>query len=105
MGSDEIELEPGLGAAQGAALEASKPLESATALESPTAPAGVGGDVEIARALAAGQLQPAEARNLLIEQVLAEQLPGLAPDARARLEAELGALLDGDPSLSSLLRP
>jgi len=60
----------------------------------------------IAEGLASGALDPAAAQQLLIDQVLAEQLPpGVAPEQLARLRGEIAALLESDPALANLLRP
>lgn len=59
----------------------------------------------IAEGLASGVLDPAAAQQLLIDQVLAEQLPpGVAPEQLERLRTELAALLEGDPAIADLLR-
>ena len=58
----------------------------------------------IAEGLASGAIDPAAAQQVLIDQVLAEQPPGLAPEQLERLRGELAALLESDPALKALLR-
>lgn len=109
--SDEIDLDakvPGMAAG----------LEGAQAPSEVTSGAGVNeiagtmstdalaANRAIAEGLASGALDPVAAQQLLIEQVLAEQLPpGVAPEQIERLRVELAALLESDPALANLLRP
>lgn len=61
-------------------------------------------DRVIAEGLASGAIDPIAAQQLLIDQVLAEQLPpGLAPEQIERFRGELVALLEADPALAALL--
>lgn len=109
--SDEIELQPGLaskaasaaGAAgvDAASVEAAAGAQASAASE---ASAAVSSSAEIARALAAGELDAVAARQQLIEAVISEQFGELEGATRARLEAEIGALLEDDPTLGRYLR-
>jgi hypothetical protein len=59
----------------------------------------------IAEAIAAGTLDPVAAQALLLDQVLAEQLPALAAAELDPVRDELLELLTDDPTLTRLLRP
>ena len=68
------------------------------------APVAAGETLDIAAALASGRIDASEAQALLIESVLAEQLPpGSSPAQLEALRNELSALLSGDPTLARLL--
>ncbi|HLT38990.1 MAG TPA: hypothetical protein VK034_22055 [Enhygromyxa sp.] len=103
--SDEIDLDAKLPGALG--TEAAAEIASAAGIEGPSAvdgPAEAAANRAIAEGLASGALDPVAAQQLLIDQVLAEQLPpDIAPEQLERLRGELAALLQGDPALLGLL--
>jgi hypothetical protein len=101
-GSDEID--PNAPAAKIGGPEPLAPAASAE-VEAVTASAGLDqADLSVAEAIASGQVDPAGASELIIEQVIAEQLPDASPEQIERLRAELSELLADDPTLASLLR-
>ncbi|PRP92466.1 hypothetical protein ENSA5_48840 [Enhygromyxa salina] len=102
--SDEIDLDPKVpGAAAVGGPSAANPVGATHGVE---APASTQASAEIAEALASGRIDALAAQELLIDQVLAEQLPADLPPAQLeRLRAELAALLSEDPNLASLLSP
>jgi hypothetical protein len=82
------------GAAGASAVD---PAGEATAVRGPDA---------IAEALAAGRIDPAAARALLIDEAVAAALPpGADPAMAAELRAEIEAVLAADPTLERLLTP
>lgn len=98
-GDDEIDL-PGAGATarpspvDGAQLDAPAPVEAG------------GESAEIAAALASDRVDAAQAQALLIDRVIAEQLPlDMSPTRLEAVRAELASLLEGDPTLAALLDP
>ena len=100
-GSDEINLDAKPGAVAGSdAASAAAGLEASGSIDGTAATAA---NRAIAEGLASGAIDPVAAQQLLIDQVLAEQSPGLAPEQIERLRGELAALLDGDPALASIL--
>lgn len=104
--SDEIDLNAKLPGALGGAGEIAGAAGVETnGVEGPAA-ATIAANRAIAEALASGALDPVAAQQLLIDQVLAEQLPpDIAPEQLERLRGELAALLQGDPALLGLLQP
>jgi len=81
-----------------------------TASVSPSEAVDAPGDAlgldEISAGLAAGSLSAAEARTLLIDRVVAAQLPAGADAAMAaEVRADVAAALEGDPTLEALLDP
>jgi hypothetical protein len=117
MGSDDIDLDAKL-AASSAPVDAlpvdaprtdAPPVAEVTELSPGSEVAGAtevadAGQIDLVSGLATGALDPIAAQQLLIEQVLAEQLPGIPPERLERLRLELATLLDGDPTLAGLLR-
>jgi hypothetical protein len=105
--SDEIDFDAklaGASAGEAAGVEGTAGVDGSGSIEGAAASATVANRA-IAEGLASGAIDAATAQQLLIDQVLAEQLPpGLAPEQFERLRGELAALLAGDPALASLLR-
>ena len=116
-GDDELEL--GIGAIErngpAAAAEApdgiaeAEPVGSASetaavsAVDAPQSPLGVD---EISAGLAAGSLSPADAQTMLIDRVVAAQLPeGASPAAIESVRSDVEAALANDPLLAELLNP
>jgi hypothetical protein len=101
--SDEINLDPKLsGAAAAPTVDAAKAVAGAGEVVPSQALEGV----DVAEALSSGRIDAIAAQQLLIDQVLAEQLPtDLAPAQLERLRGELASLLADDPALLGLLRP
>jgi hypothetical protein len=100
-GADDIELDPSL-PANGVVGSMAVDAASGTAPTSPTE--AIRGDAAIAEALAAGRIDSVAARELLLAEVAAEQLPADASaESIARLTAALRELLADDPSLARLL--
>lgn len=105
--SDEIDLDtklPGavLGSDGAAEIAKTAAVEPQATVEAATAAS----NRAIAEGLATGALDPVAAQQLLIDRVLAEQLPAdLPPEQIERIRGELAALLEGDPNLFSLLQP
>jgi len=100
MSADEIDPLAGPAAADAADGPHAIARASATEASDP-----VRDTQAIAEGLASGALDPVAAQQLLIDQVLAEQLPtGIAPDQLERIRGELANLLAGDPTLAALLR-
>lgn len=101
-GNDEID--PNAPAAKVGGAKPLAPAASATveAVQAGSEPSE--DDLAVAEAIASGQVDPAAAGELIIEQVIAEQLPDASPEQVARLRAELSELLADDPTLASLLR-
>ena len=101
-GSDEIDFDAklaGASASEAAGIEGASSLEGSASIDGTTA-----ANRAIAEGLASGAIDAVTAQQLLIDQVLAEQLPpGLAPEQLERLRGELAALLEADPALASLL--
>jgi hypothetical protein len=102
-GSDEIDFDAkpsavgGSDAAAGAAgVDGSRSIDGSAAAVANRA---------IAEGLASGAIDPVAAQQLLIDQVLAEQPPGLAPEQLERLRGEIAALLESDPALTAFLAP
>jgi hypothetical protein len=91
------------GVVAAAEVESTGPVQAASAVDAPSSTAGID---EISAALAAGSLSPAEAQAMLIDQVVAAQLPaGADPALAAEVRAEVADALAGDPVLASLLDP
>lgn len=68
-------------------------------------PAATDATAAIASAIASGALEPATAQAQLIAAAVAALRPaGADPAAWAAIEAEVAALLAGDPTLGDLLR-
>jgi len=92
-------------------VSSASPAEAPKSAEATSAAASVGsgeaaGVDEIARALAAGEIDPAQAQQMLIDQVTAEQLPADAsPELVESVRSEVAALLAEDPTLQALLDP
>jgi len=116
-GDDELELGIGAiernapaGAANAAegvqeaeAIGPSSEVAAATPVDAPASPLGVD---EISAGLAAGSLSPAEAQAMLIDRVVAAQLPeGAAPALVESVKREVAAALANDPHLAALLDP
>ncbi len=122
-GDDELEL--GIGA-----IEPNAPAVAADAPEATDATEAVGGTAavgsaseiaatasvdapesalgvdEISAGLASGSLSPAEAQSMLIDRVVAAQLPeGAAPALVESVHNEVAAALADDPLLAALLDP
>ena len=106
MSSDEVELDPALGAK----VSPAGSVAGVAGSEAATAAGAVEGvapnmSAEIAAALASGRVDPARAQELLIDQIAREQLPaGASAEDLAALRGELQTLLGGDPTLARLLR-
>lgn len=78
--------------------------DAAAATTAVDASSAVQGDADLARALSAGEISPAQAQQALIEQAVESQLPeGATPAERELLRAELEAVLASDPTLAGLL--
>jgi len=106
------------GAAEAAPTAATEATHQADALDSVGASASIAatGSVEatasplaldeISAALAAGSLSPAEAQSLLIDRVVATQVPeGADPAMVEEIRTEVAAALADDPTLAALLDP
>jgi hypothetical protein len=102
--SDEIDFDAklaGASASEAAGVDAAAGVQGSGSIDGTAASAA---NRAIAEGLASGAIDAARAQQLLIDQVLAEQLPpDLAPEQLERLRGELAALLEGDPALTSLL--
>jgi hypothetical protein len=105
---DEIDLDAKLPLG----IAASDPTPAAagvTAIEGGVAAtqtvSSVAANQAIVEAIATGTLDPVAAQALLLDQVLAEQLPDLAADELDHVRDELTQLLADDPTLARLLRP
>lgn len=100
-GTDDIELDPSL---PSSAVTASTAIDAASGT-APTSPSeAIHGDAAIAEALASGRIDSIAARELLLAEVAAEQLPADASaESIARLTSALRELLGDDPSLARLL--
>ena len=100
--SDEIDFDAKL---SGASASEAAGVEAVGREGSIDGTAATAANRAIAEGLASGAIDAVTAQQLLIDQVLAEQLPpGLAPEQLERLRGELAALLEGDPALASLLQ-
>ncbi len=100
-GADDIDISPSL---PSGALTSTTAVEGV--LENPALEpsAAIRGDAAIAEALATGQIDSVAARELLLAEVVAEQLPQSAsPESIQRLGAELRELLADDPTIERLL--
>lgn len=85
------------------AVRETGPVQAASAVDAPVDTLGVD---EISAGLAAGSLTPAEAQSLLIDRVVAAQLPeGADPALVASVRSEVAAALADDPILAELLDP
>jgi hypothetical protein len=99
--SDEIDFDAKL---SGASASEAAGVEAVAREGSIDAVAATAANRAITEALASGAIDAVTAQQLLIDQVLAEQLPpDLAPEQLERLRGELAALLEADPGLTSLL--
>ena len=79
------------------------PVQAASAVDAPSSTTGID---EISASLAAGSLSPADAQAMLIDQIVAAQLPdGADPALAAEIRAEVADALADDPVLASLLDP
>ncbi|MBV1862260.1 MAG: hypothetical protein KUG77_27825 [Nannocystaceae bacterium] len=86
-----------------AAVGTADEIAAAAAVDAPGSPLGVD---EISAGLAAGSLSPAEAQSMLIDRVVAAQLPeGAAPALVASVQSEVAEALANDPLLAALLDP
>ena len=94
------------------AAKATKPAQGASEVAS-TAAAGAADEVEaassdmaLAEALSTGAVDPAQAQERLIDEVVRAQLPDDAgPELIERVRSEVEALLADDPTMSALLDP
>ncbi|MGH1343241.1 MAG: hypothetical protein ACRBN8_16905 [Nannocystales bacterium] len=78
-------------------------IAAATAVDAPGSALGID---EISAGLASGSLSPAEAQSMLVDRVVAAQLPeGAAPALVESIQAEVAAALANDPTLAALLDP
>lgn len=85
------------------AIGSSSEIAATTAVDAPASPLGID---EISAGLAAGSLSPAEAQAMLIDRVVAAQLPeGAAPAVVESVRSEVAAALANDPHLAMLLDP
>ncbi|GEM_PF-4472227 len=99
-GSDDIDVGR-IGGAQGPA--GSSPVSPIA--DNPVEAAELSPDATIAGLVTDGTLPPARVEAVLIEQVIAEQMPAdTSPELLARATRELRELLAGDPALQALLR-
>jgi hypothetical protein len=100
--SDEIDLDPKLsGAVAAPALDAAQAVASVGEVAPTEAPQSI----DVAEALSSGRIDALAAQQLLIDQVIAEQLPPDLPPAQLeRLRVEIASLLADDPTLHGLLR-
>ena len=105
MEDDEIELSgpQGLQGVAGAQGVASVSASAAASTEALSGAGAVDSDTAIAEALSVGRIDATQAQALLIEQIIAEQIPSGAPDLVERLRVELNKQLSGDPTLAALL--
>jgi hypothetical protein len=100
-GTDDIDLDPSL---PSSAIGASTAVESASGTASTGPSEAIRGDAAIAEALAAGRIDSVAARELLLAEVVAEQLPvDSSAESIARLTSALRELLADDPMLARLL--
>jgi len=85
------------------AVGSASEIAAAAAVDAPGSALGVD---EISAGLAAGSLSPAEAQSMLIDRVVAAQLPeGASPAVVASVQSEVAAALANDPLLAALLDP
>ena len=99
--ADAADAAEGVGAAE--AVGSAGEIAATAAVDAPASPLGVD---EISAGLAAGSLSPAEAQSMLIDRVVAAQLPeGAAPAVLESVRAEVAAVLANDPLLAALLDP
>lgn len=99
--SDEIDFDAKLSGASASEAAGVEPVGREGSIDAVAATAG---NRAIAEGLASGAIDAVTAQQLLIDQVLAEQLPpDLAPEQLERLRGELASLLEADPALTSLL--
>lgn len=89
------------------AAQAASEVDSTAAAAAADAATGVGGpDLAIAEALSTGSVDPAQARDQLVDQVVRSQLPeDASPELIERVRSEVEALLADDPTLGALLDP
>lgn len=101
--SDEIDVDAKLaGASASASMDGAAAVDASDSIEGAAATSSA--SRAIAEGLASGAIDAVTAQQMLIDQVLAEQLPpDLAPEQLERLRGEIAALLEGDPGLASLL--
>lgn len=104
LGIDEI--------SRSRATEATQAPDEASAVGGATAPeaaqeaAGAGTVEAITEGLASGDLDPVQARELLVDAAVREQLgEDASPELVEAIRAEVEGLLDGDPTLAALLQP
>lgn len=85
------------------AVRETGPVDAPAAVD---APPDVLGIQEISAGLAAGSLSPAEAQSLLIDRIVAAQLPaGADPALLETVRSEVAEALADDPLLAELLDP
>ena len=85
------------------AVGAAGEIAATTAVDAPGSALGID---EISAGLAAGSLSPADAQSMLIDRVVAAQLPeGAAPALVESIQSEVAAALADDPLLAALLDP
>lgn len=96
----------GVSRPQGAApVDAAAPTEATAAVERVEAPQ-IDAVARVAESLATGAIDADAALRALIDATASSVLgPGADPAALAAVRAEVEALLAGDPTLASLLRP
>ena len=104
-GADDLEM--GVGRVSSAPVADSAESASGINATAPTRAPTAAGDVEaLSQALAAGEIDPAQAQEMLINAVVAQQLPeGAGPELAEAIRAEVEAMLAEDPTLQALLSP
>ena len=104
-GGDDLEL--GVGRVLDAkAAQNAAPAEGVGAAPPSRATDASSSVEELTQALAAGEIDPAGAQEMLIDAVVQEQLPADAsPELIEAIRAEVEAMLAEDPTLQAMLQP
>ena len=104
-GADDLEM--GVGRVASAQNAAATGASGAVDPASSTRATAAAGDIEaLTSALASGEIDPAQAQQMLIECVVQEQLPADAtPEMIEAIRTEVEAMLAEDPTLQALLQP
>jgi hypothetical protein len=104
-GADDLEM----GVGRVSSAPSADSTEAATGInpaEPARAPSAVDGVEALSQSLAAGEIDPAQAQRMLIESVVAQQLPeGASAELAEAIRAEVEAMLAEDPTLQALLSP
>lgn len=99
--ADAAEAAQGVGEVESAG--SASEIAASTAVDAPASALGLD---EISAGLAAGSLSPGEAQSMLIDRVVAAQLPeGASAALIESVQQEVAAALANDPVLAGLLNP